>query len=159
MNRGSTFFLRAVIFLMGLGVLALCIFGLPGMGRGMANEFPAVPYLEYWVVIGYASAVPFFLALYQALKLLSYIDKNTAFSNASVRALGIIKYCGIAISICWFAFMPFAFGIAEADDAPGAVPIFALIACVPLVVTVFAGVLQKLLKNAIAIKSENDLTV
>ena len=32
-------------------------------------------------------------------------------------------------------------------------------ACIPLVIATFAAVLEKLLKNAINIKSENDLTV
>ena len=40
----------------------------------------------------YVAAIPFFVALYQAFKLLSYIDKNQAFSELSVKALKKIKY-------------------------------------------------------------------
>lgn len=55
--------------------------------------------------------------------------------------------------------IPFVYNVAELDDAPGLiiigmVPIFA-----SMVIAVFAAVLQRLLEEAIHIKSENDLTV
>jgi hypothetical protein len=97
--------------------------------------------------------------LYKAFKLLDYIDKNIAFSELSVSALKNIKYCAITISTLYVVILPFVTIIADKDDAPGLiimglVPIFA-----SMVIAVFAAVLQKLLKNAIEIKSENDLTI
>ncbi|MDD3655103.1 MAG: DUF2975 domain-containing protein, partial [Desulfotomaculaceae bacterium] len=90
---------------------------------------------------------------------LSYIDKNIAFSELSVSALKNIKYCGTTITAFYVVMMPFVFLVADKDDAPGLiiigmVPIFA-----SMIIAVFAAVLQKLLINAIDIKSENDLTV
>ncbi len=107
----------------------------------------------------YATAIPFFFALYQAFKLLSYIDKNKAFSELSVKALKNIKYCAITISILYAVGMPFFYLIAEEDDAPGLIVIGLVIIFASMVIAVFAAVLQKLLKEAIDIKSENDLTV
>src|SRR5689334_17167837 len=106
MKRGSTIFLKIVIFLIGIAVLALCIFGLPAIAKGAAGtEFSR---LLYPVLIGmYAAVVPFFIALFQALKLLSYIDKNKAFSEVSVKALKNIKYCAITISTIYIAVTPF----------------------------------------------------
>jgi ABC-type tungstate transport system substrate-binding protein len=49
--------------------------------------------------------------------------------------------------------------IADADDAPGLIIIGAAIACAPVVIAVFAAVLERLLQSAIDLKSENDLTV
>jgi len=49
--------------------------------------------------------------------------------------------------------------MAEADDAPGLIVIGLLIIFGCLVVAIFAAVLQKLLKTAIEIKTENELTV
>lgn len=49
--------------------------------------------------------------------------------------------------------------MAERDDAPGIIVIGLIIIFASMVIAVFAAVLQKLLKEAIAIKSENDLTV
>jgi len=51
------------------------------------------------LIIMYAAAIPFYTALYQAFKLLNYIDKNQAFSQISVKALMNIKRCAITIQI------------------------------------------------------------
>lgn len=149
-----------MIFLIGLGVLALCIFALPAMWKGGSEEFPAASRSIFLIMIGlYATAVPFFIALWQTLKLLSYTDQNKAFSNLSVKALRNIKYCAIIITILYIGGVPLLIPIAEADDAPGLVLMGMVVACAPIVIAVFATVLQRLLQNAIDIKSENELTV
>lgn len=159
-KRGSTHFLRFAIFLLGIAVLALCIFALPSIYRGGSADFPTASHAVFVIVaILYATTVPFFTALWQTLTLLRFIDQNTAFSVSSVRALRNIKYCAIAQAILYLGCVPFLFPIAEADDAPGLILIGAVLACSPLVVAVFAAVLERLLQNAIDIKSENDLTV
>ena len=107
----------------------------------------------------YVSAIPFFVALYQAFKLLSYIDKNKAFSELSVKALKNIKYCAITISGLYVAVIPFFYIIAEVDDAPGLILIGMVFIFASFVIAVFAAVLQRLLQDAIDIKSENDLIV
>jgi len=159
MKRAPTFFLKIVLILMTLVILALCIFALPPMGKGITAEYPSVPYLKYFNLIGYAIAIPILIAIYQAFKLLTYIDRGGAFSEVSIKALKNIKYCAIAASIILAAGMPFAFGVADADDAPGLIIFWMIIICSPLVIAVFAAMLQKLVQNAIAIKSENDLTI
>jgi len=146
------------VFLMGIPVLALCIFGLYMLANNPVN--PDYAHILYPALIGmYVSAIPFFIALYQAFKLLSYIDKNQSFSELSVTSLKNIKFCAITISGLYVVMMPFVFLVAELDDAPGLiifgmVPVFA-----SMVIAVFAAVLQRLLQEAIHIKSENDLTV
>jgi hypothetical protein len=154
MKRGSTVFLRGVIFVMGAAVLALCLYILP---EAISNERVG----EYRpVIFGMCiAAIPFFIALYQALNLLSYIDTNKAFSPLSVTALKNIKYCAVAISVLYAAGMPYIVYVADKDDAPGAVAIGLVIIFASLVIAVFAALLQALLQNAIDIKAENDLTV
>ena len=160
MKQASTFFLKATLFVMGGIVLAFCIFAIPVISNGVGVEWPELAHLKYYILIGgYMTAVPFFIALYQSFKLLSYIDKNVAFSAISVKALKYIKYCGITMSTLYLAGMPIIIQIAEADDAPGAVLIGLAFALAPIVVAVFAAILQKLAQNAIDIKSENDLVV
>lgn len=150
MKRCSTIFLKIAVILIGIPVLALCIFWVPGF----------VNYLHYTILIGvYVTAITFFFAIYQALKLLSYIDKNKAFSELSVKALKNIKYCANTISIIYAALIPFLIPIADADDAPGLVGFPIIIIFASTVIAVFAAVLQRLLQDAIDIKSENDLTV
>jgi hypothetical protein len=55
--------------------------------------------------------------------------------------------------------MPFIINAADTDDAPGVVAIGLVIIFASAIVAVFAAVLQKLVQNAVNIKSENDLTV
>lgn len=158
--KRETFFLKFVVVLMGLPVLALCIFVLPEIAEFFAELNPKLAFMQYPFLIGlYVTAIVFFAALYQTLKLLSYIDNNIAFSELSVKALKNIKYCAITISALYVLFMPLIYLMAEVDDAPGIILIGMVIIFGCMVVAVFAAVLQKLLKNAIDIKSENELTV
>ena len=158
--KRETLFLKVVVSLMGFPVLALCIFLVPEIANYAAELFPDWVYMKYLVFIDlYATAIPFYFSLYQAFKLLSYIDKNTAFSELSVKALKNIKYCAITISILYAAVMPLLFLMAQEDDAPGLAALGLVITFGSLVIAVFAAVLQKLLQNAIDIKSENDLMV
>jgi hypothetical protein len=55
--------------------------------------------------------------------------------------------------------MPLMIYAAQRDDAPGVVLLGLVFIFATLVVGVFAAVLERLLQNAIDIKSENDLTV
>ncbi|HEY4515619.1 MAG TPA: DUF2975 domain-containing protein [Candidatus Paceibacterota bacterium] len=150
MKKGSTFILKVAVIILGAGVLALCIFALPEMWEGGSAEFPTASWSLFLIMIGmYATAVPFFIALWQTLKLLNYIDKNMAFSELSVRALKNIKYCAIAIGVLYMGGVPLLFPIADADDAPGLVVIGFVIACIPIVIAIFAAVLERLLRDAI----------
>ncbi len=152
--------MRIASFSIGLIVLALCIFALPEMWRGGSAEFPEVSYVFPPLVLGlYATAIPFFFGLFQTFKLLNYIDKNKAFSSVSVGALKKIKYCALTIGVLYMGGLPLLYPIAEVDDAPGILLFGFVIACAPIVIAVFAAVLQMLLQNAIEMKSENELTV
>ncbi|OGX06790.1 MAG: hypothetical protein A2Z88_03615 [Omnitrophica WOR_2 bacterium GWA2_47_8] len=153
MKHGSTLFLRIVIYLIGLAVLGLCV-----IIAGVSISGNAGMYLPV-IVIMVVAAIPFFYALYQGLLLLRYIDQNTAFSDLSVKAIKNIKYCAFSISVLYAAGMPYIVYVADKDDAPGAVFIALVFIFVALITAVFAAVLEKLLQNALDIKSENDLTV
>jgi hypothetical protein len=137
----STLFLKISVVLMGIPVLALSIFWFPWLVNNPVN--PDYATIIYPILIGiYGSVIPFFAALYQAFKLLSYIDKNQAFSNLSVKALKNIKFNALMISGLYVIVMPFVYLVADLDDAPGLiiigmVPIFA-----SMVIAVFAAVLQ-----------------
>lgn len=156
MRQGSTIFLRIVVWIIGLVVLGLCAVALPiGIRAELKGDFDYGP-----ILLGlYVPAVPFFIALYQALKLLGFIDRNKAFSDLSVKALQIIKYCAFIICGLFAVGMPYIFYMADKDDAPGVAAIGFVIVGASLVIGVFAAVLQKLLQNAIDIKAENDLMV
>ena len=154
MKSSSTLFLKGVLILMGLTVLAICIFVLPPVISSDQTGFYRP------ILVGmYIPAIPFIFALYQAYKLLNNIDTNQAFSELSVKALKNIKYCAIIIGVMYTAGMPYIFSVADKDDAPGVAAIGFIIISASFVIAVFAAVLQKLIQSGIEIKSENDLTV
>ena len=153
MKKSSTILLRVVIYLIGLAVAGLCIILLGVSISGNAGMF--LPLMLSMLV----TAVPFFYALYQGLLLLSYIDKNSAFSELSVKAIKKIKYSAGVISVLYALMMPYIIYVSDKDDAPGGVVIGLVFIFAPFVIAVFAAVLERLLQNAIDIKSENDLTV
>lgn len=155
MKKGSTLFLRSVIILIGLAVLAAAVLAVP---LEIWKDEWSGAYLPFWVIL-YLTIIPFYFALYQGLKLLGFIDKNTAFSENSVKALRTIKFCALAMTALYWVCMPWVFRAAELDDAPGLILIWAAFSCSPIVIAVFAALLETLLQNVIDIKSENDLTV
>lgn len=160
MKRVPTLFLKAAVVLMGLPVLAVCIFVVPEIANYLVEMYPDHAYLRPLAYLDlYASAIPFYFALYQAFNLLSYIDRNDAFSELSVTALMRIKQCALAISALWVLGMPLFYLFAERDDAPGVILVGMVVIFASMVIAVFAAVLEKLLRQAIDIKSENDLTV
>ncbi|PGL51556.1 hypothetical protein CN914_06705 [Bacillus thuringiensis] len=140
-------------------MLALCIFLVPEMANFVANLYPNIAPIKYLVfIVMYGAAVSFYVALYQAFNLLQYIDENTAFSELSVKWLKNIKRCAVTISGLYVLGLPLFHFIAKKMEPPiglvGLIIIFA-----SFVSAVFTAILQRLLQEAINIKSENDLTV
>lgn len=158
-KRSSTTFLKVILFLIGIAVLAICIFIVPQIAKFAADLYPSMASMKYLVfILMYGAAVPFYLALYQAFNLLRYIDKNTAFSELSVKALKNIRCCAITISGLYVLSFPLFRLITKEVDPPFGFIEFIIISA-SLVIAVFTTVLQRLLQEAINIKSDNDLTV
>jgi hypothetical protein len=152
MNRGSTIFLRLVISLIAIAALAVCVFPLPRMISTEAAKTPDTAWQIYLFLAGaYIQAALFLFALFQAFKLLNYIDGNKAFSELSVRALGHIKHSAIAIGllmvagVAWVMFLSAGSG----DDAAGPVMIGFIGTFASSVVAAVAVVLQTHVQNAI----------
>ncbi|MFD7525987.1 DUF2975 domain-containing protein [Paenibacillus chitinolyticus] len=159
MKKASTLFLKLAVILMGIPVLALCIYLVPHIANFASELYPNIASMKYLVfILMYGAAIPFYFALYQAFNLLRYIDKSQSFSQLSVDALKNIKHCAITISGLYVLGMPLIHFIAKKVDPPigllGLILIFS-----SLVIAFFAAVLQRLLQEALIIKSENDLTV
>ena len=158
--RGSTIFLRIALAAMGVAVAAFCLVALTLWWVHIPNEFPRDTYAVYAVVIAMSmAAVPFFAGVVKGWSVLQLIDKGEAFSLKAAKALRFIAICAAIVSGVNFVSLPFFYIWAQNVDAPGLMLIGTIMAGVSLVVAVFSAVLQRLLGEAVAIKSENDLTV
>src|SRR6267378_581431 len=157
MKRGSTIFLQAVILLLGVGVFALLLWE-PHVEGVNAHATLFEMYFDPFIAYAYIGSIPFFVALYQAFKLLGYIRRNEIFSPRSVRALRTIKYCALAI-IGFVAVSVIFMIFGDRDDRPAGVFMRILITFPSIVIGTAAAVFERILQNAVDIKSENDLTV
>jgi hypothetical protein len=159
MERSSTIVLRCAVVFAGAVMLVIC--GVIAWIAFFENR-PDPYHIEYIGLIGtYAAAIPYFIALYQAMKLLGYIDAGRAFSELSVKSLAIIKRCSIAVFIITTAGgLPFFYTLIHLDeDTPGFMLIGLVISGSAFLIAVFTSLLKRLLQDAIDVKSENDLTI
>jgi hypothetical protein len=115
------------------------------------------PFLAY----AYIGSIPFFVALFQAFKLLGYIGQNKVFSQAAVNTLKTIKYCAfITAGVIVAADVYLRLAARNSNDDPaGAIMLGMIVAFVSIIIGAAAAVFQKTLKTAVDLKSENDLTV
>jgi len=158
MKRSSTIFLQIVIVLIGIGALAVMLWEPHIEGRNAHATLFEIYFKDPFLAYAYIASIPFFIALYHAFKVLEYVRQNKTFSQATVKALRTIKYCAIAI-IGFVAVSVIFIMFADKDDRPAGVFMRILIAFPSIVIATAAAMFERILQNAVDIKSENDLTV
>src|SRR5882724_7216553 len=97
MKRSSTIFLQVIIVLIGIGTLALMLWEPHIEGRNAHATLFEIYFKDPFLAYAYSASIPFFVALYQAFKVLGYAGQDKVFSQASVRALRTIKFCALAV--------------------------------------------------------------
>src|SRR5262245_25552191 len=101
MRKTSTVFLKIVLCLMA-ALVATGLIWFP-QTEGRAKDLDLIHiYMDPVIGYIYLGSIPFFMALFQAIKLLNLIEKNKTFSADSVKILRTIKYCAITI-VCMMA--------------------------------------------------------
>lgn len=153
MKQKSTLFLKIIIYFIKLAILTLCII----ISKITISKNTKM-FLPMILVI-LTTAIPFFFKLYQNLKLLNTINKNTTFSNLSIKTIKNIKNYTFTINILYTTEMPFIIYATNKNNTPNTVIIKLIFIFTPLITNVFTAILKKLLQNAITIKSKNDLTI
>ena len=159
MKKSSTVFLQAVIVALGLGALALMLWEPHLEGRNAHATVFEIYFKDPFLAYAYLSSIAFFLALFQAFKLLGYIRQNKVFSQAAVNALRTIKICAMALVALIAAPEAYLLIVRPGDDIAGGVAIGLVLIFASAVVATAAAVFERTLQNAVDIKSENDLTV
>lgn len=157
MKRFSIVFLKFVLIAVALILVLVAVVLAPDVWRGMIER----SWLYGLFGICYLPAILLFIAaLYQAYKLLGYIDSQKAFSQLAVQVLKWIKrQTALVTVLMYIGLLPLAYMIADDGDAPGLIIMAFFMSSAPLVIAIFAYVLQNLLQEAIRLKHENDLTV
>lgn len=154
---------RGLVYLMGLAVISIQTILLPELAREEAAGKAHPPVTYPFFVAAWILSIPIFIALWHMLKLLRYFDQGTAFSELSVKALQTIKICAIVFGVL-IALSAITTVISvritdPTEDTPPVLMMGTIVTATSFVIATFVAVLQRLLKQAIAMKSENDLTV
>lgn len=159
MKRISIIFLQSVLVLIGIVALILLIRFPMTEGRAVNLDLFSI-YFNGFILYGYAASIAFFVALYKAFRLLGYIGQNKVFSSNAVKALKSIKYCAIVLgALIVIAGIYIKIAHDKADDPAGFLAMCIMTTFVSVVVATAAAIFEKILQNAIDMKSENDLTI
>lgn len=159
MKKLSTIFLQTVIALIGIGALAFLL-GEPHIeGRNAHATLFEIYFKDPFLAYAYMASIPFFVALYQAFKVLQYVRQGTIFSQVALKALCIIKYC--VILLVGFVVLAEAYLciIRPGDDIAGGVFMGLLVIFVSVVIFATTDVFEGLLQSTMDRKHGNDLTV
>jgi hypothetical protein len=157
-KQGSTTFLKVIVFLIGIAVFALCIYWLPEIAIKDAKAHPGDYSLYPILGFVYGCCIAFSVALYQVFKLLTYIERNNAFSELSLKSLKVIKKSAlttiffIVLGIVYLKILSKVTG----DDPAGPISLSLMGILATSIITAIVDVLQKLLKNLLDTKTEND---
>lgn len=158
MKSGATLILRAVVVLIGLGALAFLLVEPHFEGRNAHASVFEIYFKDPFLAYAYVASIPFFVGLFQAFKVLGYAGRNQAFSPPAVKAVRTIKYCALAL-IGFVVGGEIFIMLNESDDRAGGVFMGGLIFFASIVVAAATTVLERILQNALDMKSEHDLTV
>ena len=160
MKKSLTVLLQIIVVFVGISALALLLWEphLEGV-NAHATSLYEIYFDDPFLALVYAGSIPFFIAVYQAFKLLGYVGKNKVFSPVAVQALRTIKYC--ALVIIGFVVVEEFFILLNHgnDDAAGGIFMGVLITFGSIVIATAAAMFQQILQSAVELKHENDLTV
>jgi hypothetical protein len=158
MKHGSTVFLKVVILLIAIATLiGLIVF--PQLEGRATNLNLLSIYSDPFIIFIYIASTPFFIGLYQALKLLNLIDANQAFSRGAVNTLKKMKFISLVlVGFITLAQIYIRFFV-QGEDPAGPTMLGIIASFVFIIIAITSGILQKLLQNAVDLKTENDLTV
>ncbi|QHS52560.1 DUF2975 domain-containing protein [Edaphobacter sp. 12200R-103] len=160
MKRSSSVFLQIVIVLIGMGALALLLWEPHLEGRNAHATLFQIYFKDPFLAYAYIGSIAFFIALYQAFKLLGYAGRGEVFTQRSVKALRTIKHCAMTLVGFLAGAEAYFFLVQRSkEDIAGGVMMGLLLIFVSVIAGTMALVLEETLQSAVALKSENDLTI
>ncbi|WP_270346069.1 DUF2975 domain-containing protein [Enterococcus thailandicus] len=156
--KPKTTFLKFI--LVGLVAFILFLSFLLTMGLLFSiNEHSVFPEQVLASISLYLSAIASLLIIYYMYRMLVLVDNDRAFSAMSLIYVRAIFRLTIMEFIVLIGTVPFVYYIADNDDAPGVMIIGLGMLIIPLAVATFVSIIEKLLKNAIELKLDYELTI
>lgn len=144
----ETMFLQAVVVLVGIGALAFLLWEPHLEGRNVNSTAYEIYFNDPFLAYAYVASLSFFVALYQAFKVLGYIRTNKLFSLDAVKAVRTIRFCALAM-IAFVVIGEAFFILPSADELPPPIFMGLLIVFGSTVIATAMSVFEKILQNKI----------
>ncbi len=148
MKKNVITFFQVVIVLIGIGALAFMLLEPHFEGRNVHATWFQIYFNDPFLAYAYIAAIPFFMALYQAIKVLGYVKQNQTVSPATVKALRTIKHCAIALIAFVLPPLAYLLIVRPGDDIAGGVFMCNLVIFGSVVIAIAAAVFEKKTQNA-----------
>jgi hypothetical protein len=156
MTKTTTSLLQLLTMGIGFVVLALLLWEPHLEGRNVGNTVFEIYFTDLFLAYVYAGSIPFFVGLYQVIKVLGYVGQGKAYSHEVVRALSIMRLCALATAgavcaaIIYLLIHARLYPEVNAVDGPeGAVVLGALATLASVGVAAIIGVTQKKLQRSL----------
>jgi hypothetical protein len=134
--------LQGILVLLGVGALVFLL-GEPHLeGRNVHATVFEIYFKDPFLAYAYFASIPFFIALYQAFKVLGYVGRGNAQDQSGVKALRTIKLC--ALATIGFVVLGLLFIVrSDSDDHAGGVFIGILILICSIVAAAVAAKIER----------------
>ena len=145
-EKASIAFLRAVVVLVGLVVLAAMLWEPHLEGRNVHSTVFEIYFKDPFLAYVYAGSTAFFVALYNAFKALGYVGRDETFTPETARAARTIKRCGVAL-VGFVAGAAFFILLTGGEDRPQGIFMCLLAAFGSSVVAASGATLERILRR------------
>lgn len=148
MSRIATIFLQGVIILIGIGALAFLLWEPHVEGRNINATLFQIYFKDPFLAFVYAGSIPFFVALFQGLKLIQFVGDNRVIAIPAIKAVQTIRYCALVL-ICFIAIAEVIILFNDSDDRAGGVMIGVALTFGSSIVAAASYLFEGSLKNAL----------
>jgi len=142
-------FLQGFIILVSIAALVFLLWEPQIEGRNVNASLYDIYFKDFFLACVYVASIAFFTALWKASKLLSNIREGKTFTQDSVKAFRIIRYCASILAIFVFSGLMTLFIARPGDDIAGGVAMGLVVMVVSILVAVSSYVFERLVKNGI----------
>jgi membrane protein insertase Oxa1/YidC/SpoIIIJ len=141
MKKNLTLSLQGVIVAIGVCVFALLLWEPHLEGVNAHATLFEMYFQDPFLACMYVGSIPFFVALYQAFKVLGYVRQNKLFSHSTVKSLRTIKYCAFITAGAIAAVDAYLLIAARShnDDPTGAVMLGMVAIVICIVISIGVG--------------------
>ena len=155
MKKSSVIFFQALIILIGIGALVFMLWEPHIEGRNANATFFQIYFNDPFLAFAYTASIAFFVALYQAFKLIGYIGQDKTFSPDSLKSIQTIKYCAMILLAFIVGGEAYLFIVRPGDDIAGGVFIGLLMIVVFGVVVIVSGKFERILRSVVDANKHN----